>query len=145
MFCPQCGAEYRPEFSECAECRVHLVVTLPEGWRPTPPGEEVTPGPIKVPTPDVKLVAVFETTDPTLLPIVRSLLDSAGVEYSVQGEEALGLLPLGGMGRNVSLNKASLGATIYVAEHDAASVKHLLSEIDNDFPDPGPEGDGEAG
>jgi len=127
MFCPECGAEYRPGFSECAECRVYLVASLPEGWTPT--------GPVRpVPTPDVKLIPVFKTTDVTLLPIVRSLLDSAGVRYSIQGEEALGLLPVGAMGSNVS--RASLGATIYVTELDASSVKHLLSEIESDFPDP---------
>jgi hypothetical protein len=128
MFCPECGAEYRPQFTECAECGVHLVATLP---------------PEEAPTPDVKLVAVFETTDAALLPVVRSLLDSENVEYSVQGEEALGLLPVGAMGRNVSLNRASLGAVIYVAEHDAEWVKHLLSTIDNDFPDLGPAGEAE--
>ena len=127
MFCPECGAEYRPGYTECAECRVHLVATLPEGWTPT--------GPVRpAPTPNVKLVPIFKTTDVTLLPIVRSLLDSAEVRYSVQGEEALGLLPVGAMGSHVS--RASLGATIYVAELDAEWVKHLLSEIETDFPDP---------
>ena len=130
MFCPECGAEYRPGFPECAECRVPLVASLPEGW--TPAGSV---GP--APTPNAKLVPIFKTTDVTLLPIVRSLLDSAGVRYSIQGEEALGLLPVGAMGSHVS--RASLGATIYVTELDAVSVKHLLAEIESDFPDPDPE------
>ena len=33
-YCPECGAEYRPGFPECAECRVPLVASLPEGWTP---------------------------------------------------------------------------------------------------------------
>src|SRR5438094_3358797 len=28
-WCPQCGAEYRPEFSECADCRVPLITQQP--------------------------------------------------------------------------------------------------------------------
>ena len=120
MFCPECGAEYRPEFVECAQCGVSLVSSLPED---------------RAPTPDAKLVPVFRTTDAALLPIIKSLLDSADVEYSVQGEEALGLLPVGAMGSNVS--RASLGAIIHVAEEDAESVKELLSAVDHDFPDIG--------
>ena len=30
MFCPQCESEYEPEYSECPECRVGLVETLPD-------------------------------------------------------------------------------------------------------------------
>ena len=30
MFCPKCNAQYRPGFTECADCHVALVDTLPE-------------------------------------------------------------------------------------------------------------------
>ena len=59
MFCPDCGAEYRPEFSECADCGVGLVVTLP-----------VEEGP----DPDSKIVEAFRTSDAMLLPIVKSMV-----------------------------------------------------------------------
>src|SRR5215467_5215083 len=29
MFCPECGAEYRPSFTHCTDCDVDLVGTLP--------------------------------------------------------------------------------------------------------------------
>ncbi len=29
-YCPECGAEYRPEIVECADCKVPLVATLPD-------------------------------------------------------------------------------------------------------------------
>jgi len=119
MFCPDCGAEYRPEFSECAECRVPLVPALPP--------EEGDP--------DAKIVPVFRTTDPMALPIVKSLLESADIDYYVQGEEALGLIPLGSMGSAVS--RASLGAIVHVNDEDAESVREMLSDVKQDVPDVG--------
>lgn len=118
MFCPDCGAEYRPEIQVCAECHVRLVPALPEDDPPTP---------------NAKIVPVFRTTDSMLLPIVTSLIESAGIEYFVQGEEALGLIPVGGMGSSVS--RASLGAIVHVHEEDADSVREMLAEIKQDLPD----------
>jgi hypothetical protein len=120
MFCPDCGAEYRPEITECAECQVRLVSSLP--------AEEA-------PTPDAKIVPVFRTTDAMMLPIVTSLIESAGIEYFVQGEEALGLIPVGSAGSAVS--RASLGAIVHVHEEDAASVREILADADQNVPDVG--------
>ena len=30
MFCPECGAEYRSDFTHCADCDVDLVAELPK-------------------------------------------------------------------------------------------------------------------
>ena len=130
MFCPDCGAEYRPRFAECAECGVRLVSALPAEQRPDP-----DPGTVPVfrsgerPDPDSKIVPVFRTSDAMLLPIVKSLLESADIDYFVQGEEALGLLPVGAMGSGVSLGRATLGAIVHVFDRDAAVVRELLTEI----------------
>lgn len=40
------------------------------------------------------LVLLVETTDVTLLPVLKSVLESAGIPHVVQGDEALGLFPL---------------------------------------------------
>ena len=80
--------------------------------------------------PDIKLVAVFRTTNASVLPVVKSLLDSAGIEYFVQGDEAIGLLPIGPAGAAVS--GASLAAIVHVKEEDAASVKEMLGELTGD-------------
>jgi hypothetical protein len=120
MFCPDCGAEYRPEIRECAECHVPLVPALP---------------PEEAPEPDARIVPVFRTTDSMILPIVKSLLDSADIEYFVQGEEALGLIPVGSMGSAVA--RASLGALVHVREDDAESVREMLADVKHDVADPG--------
>ena len=116
MFCPSCGAEYKPEVSVCATCEEPLVADLP----PAPEH------------PDVKLVPVFRTTNAAVLPVVKSLLDSAGIEYFVQGEGALGLLPIGPMGAVVS--RATLAAIVHVKQEDAESVKEVLGELTADEP-----------
>ena len=114
MFCPDCGAEYRPEIHQCAECGVSLVPSLPTE---------------NAPTPDAKIVPVFRTTDTMVLPIVTSLIESAGIEYFVQGAEALSLIPVGAAGSAVS--RASLGAIVHVHEEDAASVREILAEAEH--------------
>ncbi len=113
MYCPDCGAEYQPEIHECAECHVPLVPALPEE---------------DAPTPDAKIVPVFRTTDSMVLPIVTALIESAGIEYFVQGAEALSLIPVGAAGSSVS--RASLGAIVHVHEEDAASVREILAEAE---------------
>jgi len=113
MFCPDCGAEYRPGFAECADCGVALVSTPPPEDRPDP---------------DSKTVEVFKTTDPMMLPIVQSILAGADIDFFVQGEEALGLLPLGPFGSSAS--GGTLAARVHVFERDEEAVRVLLCEID---------------
>jgi predicted amidophosphoribosyltransferase len=80
MFCPDCGAEYRPEFTCCAECGARLVVTLPSPVDALPAEER--------PDPDSKTVAVFRTSDAMLLPIVKSLVEAAGGDLRLEDSEA---------------------------------------------------------
>jgi hypothetical protein len=45
--CPRCGTEYRPGFTECADCHVPLVPgPAPAQGPPTPPAPEVRPAPV---------------------------------------------------------------------------------------------------
>lgn len=71
--CPRCAAALPAAGARCPECGVGLAA-----------GEE--------------LVAVFRTADAGLLPVVRSLLDAAGIDHVVQGGQASGLFPLGAFG-----------------------------------------------
>jgi len=59
-----------------------------------------------------ELVAVLQTTDPALLPVVRSMLEAAGIPFVVQGEAGVGLFPLGPAGARVT-NRMT-GTTILV-------------------------------
>ena len=116
MICPQCESEYRSGFTVCADCAVPLVQAL---------------GPEAEPTPDGELVRVFETADATLIPVVRSLLEGAGMEVLVKGESVLDLFALGRLG---GLNVVG-PAEFFVSPNDAEAARLLLS----DFTDAGGE------
>jgi hypothetical protein len=108
MFCPSCRSEYRDGIWVCVECGVELVPTLP-------PGEQAS---------DSELAAAFTTADSSLLPIVKSVLDAAGIPYLVQGEETLGLFPLGRFG--VGVSERTLGAIVRVPPSRLEEARELL-------------------
>jgi hypothetical protein len=74
-----------------------------------------------------EMVRVFQTADSTLLPIVKSMLDGAGIPYIVQGDHALGLLPLGPFGTGVT--RGLLGAIVLVPCEHAAAAKEILNAL----------------
>ena len=82
MYCPQCGVEYRPGFTECSDCHVALVERPPETDRPEP---------------TLELVTVLEGDNPLAASVAQDLLDQAGIPYYVQGEEtATRVIPVDG-------------------------------------------------
>lgn len=109
MYCPQCQAEYRDGIDSCPDCELALVAELPAESHP-----------------DLKMVNVFETADVALLPVVTSLLDSAGIAYMVQGAEALGVLPVGGYGAGVTRHGQGMSVNLFVEESRAEDARELL-------------------
>ena len=113
MFCASCRSEYRAGISNCPECQVPLVEVLPEAGDP---GHEMA------------YVRVLETTDPVLLPMVKSIFEAAQIPISVEGEEALGVLPVGGFGTGERMH--GLGARVFVPLEHEAAARELLAELD---------------
>lgn len=112
MYCPSCRGEYRPELSECPECGVALVAELPD--------EES----------ETDLVRVFETADVSLLPVVKSVLSSAEIPFFTQGDEALGVLPVGRVGAGgISAGGHGLVATILVDRKHHDEARALLDQF----------------
>jgi len=77
MYCPQCLAEYREEFTECADCGVALVA-----------------GPLPQPArqPEVEFVTVLESSDSVALNLAKASLEEAGIEYLMASEESASAL-----------------------------------------------------
>jgi hypothetical protein len=72
MYCPQCRAQYREGFTECADCRVALLAGAP---------------PEPTPDPGLELVSILETGDSFALSLAKASLEAAGIPYVVVGDE----------------------------------------------------------
>jgi hypothetical protein len=122
VFCPRCGDEYRPGFTECADCHVPLVVAPVEGDDTPAPARE--PG---IPDPDLELVTVLWSADTTLLPIAESILQSAGIAFITTNE---------GLRTRFAYGVGVGPVGIQVAADDADDARALLADLEDSEPDP---------
>ncbi len=104
MYCPECGSEYRQGFTRCSDCDRELVSQ--------PPGRS-----------DIKLVKVFESANPALLPVVKSLLEDAKIEFLTNNAPAQDLFG--------HLNEP---VVFLVREEDVEAARELLDEIQQQSP-----------
>jgi hypothetical protein len=78
MYCPICGAEYRPTFTVCSDCQANLV--------PDPPSKPLEDAPAV----DGPFVLVWSGTDPRRHAEVRELLERENIpEHTVRREDHL--------------------------------------------------------
>ena len=111
MWCPECGGEYREGFSQCADCDVALVESLPAEPEPHP---------------EVKLVTVLETGDPAELAFAESVLIDADIPYTKKGESLQDLFVLGRLG--LGFNPLTGPVLLQVPEEHAEAAAQLLAE-----------------
>lgn len=129
MHCASCKVEYRDGFSVCADCGARLLEGEP------PSGSE---------SGDESLRMVFETSDPALVPVVKSLLLDAGIEFVARGESVQALFSGGSLGRSAG------PVQFFVAPEDAVDAGILLADLDDEDSDEGseahpwPSGDSDA-
>jgi len=98
--CGHCGSGLPPGAETCPSCGVRLA----------------------------DLVAVMRTADAGLLAVLKTVLAAAGIEFVVQGEGALGLLPLGPLATGLTRNL--LEATLYVSSGQAEEARELLRGLE---------------
>ena len=104
MFCPSCRSEFRPGFSRCNDCDVDLVWELPKDAHADP-----------------RLVSVFESSDPSLVAVVQSLLDDADIPYEIRNPRAHGVLGTDGFSMNPT--------RFFVRGDDAEEARELLADL----------------
>ncbi len=83
---------------------------------PTPPEE----GP-------AALVPVLTIAESAMLPVVKSVLESAGIAYVVQGEEGMALLPVGGLAKGMI--RRAFSCVVHVAQPDLEAAREVLREV----------------
>ncbi len=114
MFCPECRAELRDEIVVCPDCEVSLVLELPA--EPEFSEED--------------LVLIRETADVAVLPVMKSVLRAAEIPFIVQGDEAMGVLPLGKIGLGGMTSRGhGLSAGILVPRDREEEARALLTEL----------------
>lgn len=114
MYCPECRSEFRDEITTCPDCEISLVAELPE----MPEFSEED------------LVSVLETANVAVLPVVKSLLRAAEIPFVVQGDEAMGVLPVGRVGLGgISSGGHGLSAGILVPKEREEEARALLTEL----------------
>ena len=106
MFCPKCKCEYREGFNFCSDCEIELVEKLP---KEEPAVEEFE---------YLEFVCIAETMDFSIIPIVKSILDSGGITYFIKGE----------MIRSIAVLNNVM--EIQVPIEDAEKAKDLLKDLD---------------
>ena len=111
MICPDCGAEYQPGFARCSDCLVDLVEP---GAEPEAIPEPAERGPSALIDP----VCVYRSTQRGRLPLVESLLRSAGIPYVASGEHVQQLTGLDVFGP----------AELYVSAADADDARAVLAD-----------------
>jgi hypothetical protein len=110
MFCPRCGAEYREGVTECADCGVRLVDSLPE-----PP-----------PEPQVELITVLASSDPAVILVAKSVLEQAGILCVAKNERLQDLFAMGRLGH---MNLLIGPVEIQVERKDAERARSLLQRL----------------
>ena len=112
MICPECGAEYMPGFTRCADCLVDLVEPGSQDDAPEPARGEALAEP----------VCVYRATQRGRLPLAESLLRSAGIPFVASGEHLQQLTGLDVFGP----------AELYVAACDADDARAVLAGLDEE-------------
>jgi len=124
MHCPRCNLEYQDDAVQCSDCEVTLV-----------PGPR--PEPLKQVHPEVELERVYVAGDPATIPIIKSLLDDAEIEYLVKGE---GVQDLFGWGRiGTGFNFVTGPVEFFVASENASTAREILGHLMDEVPDEAPD------
>jgi len=113
MICPKCHTEYRPGFTECADCKVSLV----EGTREDLEDEKNY----------VKLVPIMQIGNQTDAAVVKSILGGADILFNIKNDGVQNLIGLGAVG--FGFNPLTGPMVVEVEEERAEEAKILLADF----------------
>jgi hypothetical protein len=109
MFCPKCKSEFIKSITICPECSIPLVKELPENEF-------------------IEFVKLCESPNPSMTPIIKSILDSADIQYFVRGENMQMLF-----GGCLEFTNPRLSRVEFlVSKEDKETATELIKEIEQD-------------
>lgn len=108
MFCPECGAEFREGITQCADCDVPLVAEAPHGHEAP------------------EYVTVLETSNLSVIMVVKTALESAGIPFQTRGEDLMDILPLPAESLRSPFHASAGEVQILVPEDRAEEARELL-------------------
>ncbi len=108
-------AEYLPEITHCPLCGAALVPKFPDWAVPDTPPD------------NTNLVPVLKITNAALLPLAKSLLESADIDFTVRNELVQGLIGGGQFG--TGFNPLTGPPEIYVEECNLHEARTLLEQL----------------
>lgn len=112
MFCPQCKKEYPEGLSRCTDCGTDLVCSISPQEKPPQPRL-------------IHWVTVLESYDAGVIMVAKSILEGAGINCFVVGENLQNLFGLGKIAFNPLINTIKL----QVDQEDAEVAGILLDEF----------------
>ena len=118
MLCPACGSEYRDGFVRCADCDVDLVPNLP----PAPADERSR----------IQLAEVLETGDPTVMSLLESFFQDAGIDFTTSSEAAKEFYTGGRFGGSFSFGPVKF----FVRSEDEAAARDIIANLSGEAPSP---------
>ncbi len=109
MFCPKCRTEYRPGFTQCADCHVPLVPELP-------PSQHAYSG-----------VCVFETADSFAIGLAKATMEDSQIPFFLEGDVTEARISLGPVQQPL--------CCVFVPEEFAEEARDLLAPLLHPDPD----------
>jgi hypothetical protein len=126
-------AEYRDDIGVCPYCGTPLVSERPPDPAPAEGGDPPRQGPWIAD--DEELEPVIEATDPTEVPIIRGMLEAAGIPFLTRGEDPLIAFPGAFAGASI-FNPGSRGVIFVVPSRMADEARALLDALETGGDEP---------
>lgn len=116
MYCPKCRSEFRPGFTECAECGVRLVDELPP--KPLPEYAD--------------LRTVMFAPSEMILMLAKSRLEAEGIPCLTKNVLVQDLF---GMGRVAGFNPVTGPPELQVSAEDFDRAVEILESLEGESPE----------
>lgn len=115
MKCQKCGAEFVDGIAVCSDCHLPLIDAVEFAEEPG-----VSP----------QWVQVYETGDPGLISLIKSLFEGNNIPCFVRGEDLQNLFALGILG--TGFNPVAQSAKVLVLENDVEKAMEILSLLEEE-------------